>query len=156
VQLGLFSPQLPEPGRLDVTLARVAAIVGDGNVGQAVLNDTHRASDFHIEPFAVPSTEPAAAGASSSLLCLRVLRPPERTTVAIRSGRPCEMYFRSRRYNVEEAYGPWLHGGDWWNEAIWGYEQWDVIARANDSAFLACRLARDFIQNDWRVAGLYD
>ena len=32
VQLGLFSPQLPEPSRLDVTLARIRALVGDGNV----------------------------------------------------------------------------------------------------------------------------
>ena len=49
-----------------------------------------------------------------------------------------------------------LSGGDWWNEAIWGNEQWDVIGKASDSAMLVCRLARDFIQNDWRVAGLYD
>ena len=155
VQLGLFSPQLPEPGRLDVTLARIAAIVGDSNVGQAVLDDTHRTSDFHIEPFAVPSSEPISTN-SASRLCLRVLRPAEKTTVATRSGRPYEVYFRSRRYEVAEAYGPWLSGGDWWNEAIWGNEQWDVVARAKDSAFLACRLARDFIDNDWRVAGLYD
>ena len=155
VQLGLFSPQLPEPGRLDVTLARIAAIVGDSNVGQAVLDDTHRSSDFHIEPFAVPSSEPVSSN-TGSRLCLRVLRPAERTTVATRSGRPYEVYFRSRRYDVAEAYGPWLSGGDWWNEAIWGNEQWDVVARASDSAFLACRLARDFIDNDWHVAGLYD
>ena len=155
VQLGLFSPQLPEPGRLDVTLARIAAIVGEGKVGQAVLDDTRRAGDFHIEPFAVPSSEPLPTDAVSRL-CLRVLRPAERTTVATRSGRPCAVYFRSRQYAVEEVYGPWLSGGDWWNEAIWGNEQWDVIARASDSAFIACRLARDFIQNDWRVAGLYD
>lgn len=155
VQLGLFSPQLPEPGRLDITLARLAAIVGDGNVGQAVLDDTRRASDFHIEPFAVPSSEPMSPD-SSPRLCLRVLRPAERTTVGTHSGRPCEVYFRSRTYAVVRVYGPWLSGGDWWNEAIWGNEQWDVVARANDSAFLACRLARDFIQNDWHVAGLYD
>jgi len=30
VQLGLFSPQLPEPGRLDLTLGRIRAIVGEG------------------------------------------------------------------------------------------------------------------------------
>ncbi|WP_263408835.1 DNA polymerase Y family protein [Terriglobus tenax] len=155
VQLGLFSPQLPEPGRLDVTLARIAAIVGDGNVGQAVLDDTRRASDFHVERFAIPSSEPVSAN-TASRLCLRVLRPAERTTVAMRSGRPCAIYFRSRQYAVEQVYGPWLSGGDWWNEAIWGNEQWDVVARAKDRAFLACRLARDFIQNDWHVAGLYD
>ncbi len=45
VQLGLFSPQLPEPSRLDVTLARIRAIVGDGNVGSAMLT-------IHIGPTA--------------------------------------------------------------------------------------------------------
>lgn len=155
VQLGLFLPQLPEPGRLDVTLARIAAIVGDGNVGQAVLDDTRRSDDFHLESFTVATGEPTSETVNARL-CLRMLRPAERTTVAIHAGRPCEVYFRSRRYEVERAYGPWLSGGDWWNEAIWGNEQWDVIARTADSAFLACRLARDFVQNDWRVAGLYD
>lgn len=155
VQLGLFSPQLPEPGRLDVTLARIAALVGEGNVGQAVLDDTRRSEDFHIEPFAVVTTEPGPVTATARL-CLRMLRPAERTTVATRSGRPYEVYFRSCRYAVEEAYGPWLSGGDWWNEAIWGNEQWDVVARTADSELLACRLARDFVLNGWHVAGLYD
>lgn len=41
VQLGLFSPQLPEPSRLDVTMARIRAIVGDENAGRIVLEDTH-------------------------------------------------------------------------------------------------------------------
>ena len=154
MQLGLFSPQLPEPGKLDVALAKITAMVGEGNVGQAVLDDTRRACDFHVEPFCVPST-PQDVAEASSRLCLRVLRPAERITVLMRSGRPRELHFRSRRYMLEEVYGPWLSGGDWWNEAIWGNEQWDVVGRASDSAFLACRIAYDFIQNDWRVAGLY-
>ncbi len=155
VQLGLFSPQLPEPGRLDVTLARIIAIVGEGNVGQAILDDTQRVADFHIEPFSVPSSEPPST-TSISRLCLRMLRPAEQANVELRSGRPCELYFRSRRFNVEKAYGPWLSGGDWWNESIWGSEQWDLIGKTSDDVSIACRLTRDFIQNDWRVAGLYD
>jgi protein ImuB len=155
VQLGLFTPQLPEPSRLDVTLARITAIVGEGNVGQAVLDDTRRKEDFHIEAFSVPTSEPMAKTCSSRL-CLRVLRPAEQTAVELRRGRPYEIYFRLRRYAVEEAYGPWLSGGDWWNEAIWGNEQWDVIGKATDNTFITFRLERDFIQNDWRVAGLYD
>lgn len=155
VQLGLFSPQLPEPSRLDVTLARIAAIVGDENVGQAVLDDTRRCDDFHVEPFALVNTEPLVP-TEGARACLRMLRPAEVTTVTVRSGRPYDVYFRSRRYAVEEAYGPWLSGGDWWNESIWGDEQWDVIARAESSLPLVCRLARDFVQNCWHVAGLYD
>ena len=51
VQMGLFSPQLPEPGRLDVTLARIRAIVGEECVGRAVLRDTHQPNEFRMEPF---------------------------------------------------------------------------------------------------------
>ncbi|HET9088304.1 MAG TPA: DNA polymerase Y family protein [Acidobacteriaceae bacterium] len=155
VQLGLFSPKLPEPGRLEITLARIAAIVGEGNVGQAVLHDTHRTNDFHVEVFTITSKEPREPGTGSPL-CLRMLRPPEPSKVEIRRGVPSQIHFRSRAYHVEQAYGPWLSGGDWWNEAIWGNEQWDVIGKATDSAMLVCRLARDFVQNDWRVAALYD
>jgi protein ImuB len=155
IQLGLFSPQLPEPGRLDVTLAKITAIVGEGNVGQAVLDDTWRAGDFHIEPFGITTAEPPS-GDTSSPLCLRLLRPPERTRVDIDRGRPHQVYFRSRCYIVEAVYGPWIKGGDWWNEAIWGNEQWDIVGKTTDSALLVCRLSHDFILKDWRVAGLYD
>ena len=59
VQLGLFSPQVPEPMRLDVTLARIQSIVGEGCVGQAVLKDTNRHDAFRVEPFVVPSFAPS-------------------------------------------------------------------------------------------------
>jgi protein ImuB len=155
VQLGLFSPQLPEAGRLDVTLAKITAIVGEGNVGMAVLDDTRRAGDFHIESFSITTAEPPSA-ATAPPMCLRLLRPAERTRVEIQRGQPCEIHFRSRWYTVEQVYGPWLKGGDWWNESIWGNEQWDVIGKTMDSGLLVCRLSHDFILKDWRVAGLYD
>jgi protein ImuB len=155
VQLGLFSPQLPEPGRLDITLARITAIVGEGNVGMAVLDDTQRESDFHVEPFSITTAEPPTANATASL-SLRLFRPAERTKVEMQCGQPREIHFRSRCYVVESVYGPWLKGGDWWNESIWGNEQWDAIGRTTDNAILVCRLSYDFIVKDWRVAGLYD
>jgi protein ImuB len=155
VQLGLFSPQLPEPGRLDVTLAKITAIVGEGNVGMAVLDDTRRIGDFHIEPFSITTAEPPSP-ATTPLFGLRLLRPAERTRVEIRHGQPREIHFRFRCYVAETVYGPWLKGGDWWNESIWGNEQWDVVGRTIDNALLVCRLSHDFILKDWRVAGLYD
>src|SRR6202035_1070189 len=42
MQLGLFTPQTPEPSRLDVTLARIKAMVGTDRVGAPVLDGTHR------------------------------------------------------------------------------------------------------------------
>jgi len=42
VQMGLFAPQTPEPSRLDVTLARLRAMVGEERVGSPALEDSHR------------------------------------------------------------------------------------------------------------------
>jgi len=61
MQLGLFAPQLPEPSRLDVTLVRIRALVGDGNVGRAVLKDTHAAEAFRMEEFRVESAHSKVA-----------------------------------------------------------------------------------------------
>jgi protein ImuB len=53
VQLGLFTPQTPEPSRLDVTLARLRALVGEECVGSPMLEDTHRAGAFRMDSFSV-------------------------------------------------------------------------------------------------------
>lgn len=153
VQLGLFSPQLPEPGRLDVMLARIAALVGEGNVGQAVLDDTHTPEGFHVEPFQISSvtSEPTS---SEVHVCLRQLRPPQPVSVLLESGRPKSFFFRNQRCLVERAYGPWLKGGEWWNETIWGQEQWDLIARAQDDTLLFCCVVRDLIQDQWQAVAL--
>lgn len=155
VQLGLFSPQLPEPGRLDVTLARIAALVGENNVGQAVLDDTHSSEGFHMEPFQVSSATSESIP-SEPHVCLRRLRPPQPISMLLENGRPKSFFFRNQRCLVEQAYGPWLKGGEWWNETIWGQEQWDLIARAQDNTLLFCCVARDLIDDQWQVVALYD
>jgi protein ImuB len=159
VQLGLFSPQVPEPMRLDVTLARIHAIVGEGCAGQAVLKDTHRQDAFHVEPFAVP----ASAGgrkSPSQRLAVRQLRPPENVTVTVRDRQPHSFVFREKRYHVEHAYGPWSSAGDWWKPSLWSLEQWDVVATghedANNEFRLCCCLTRDLMQEGWQVEALYD
>jgi len=156
VQLGLFSPQLPEPGRLDVTLARIAAIVGENHVGSAVLDDTHAPNGFHLEPFALPTRDCNALAVPTQRGCVRRLVPPFETAMELHAGKPARFSYRGRRYRVERSYGPWLMGGEWWCERTWGQEQWDVIARGEDDAMLCCCVLRDFVRNLWHVAGLYD
>lgn len=51
VQLGLFAPQTPEPSRLDVTLARLKALVGEDRVGAPALEDSHRPGSFRMSEF---------------------------------------------------------------------------------------------------------
>jgi protein ImuB len=157
VQMGLFSPQLPEAMRLDVTLARIRAIVGEECVGRAVLEDTHRTDGFRVEEFSVAALR-AGAGSSceGSVAAMRRLRPSERVTVMLHGSRPVEFVFRERRYEVERAYGPWVMSGEWWNQSLWGVEQWDLIARAVDGTMLCCCVVRDLAQDAWSMATLYD
>jgi protein ImuB len=156
VQLGLFTPQLPEPARLDVTLARIRAIVGDENVGRAVLQDTNRPDAFRMEPFTVPSGSVFAVPSTQSRSAIRKMRPAEDISVTAQNLRPKAFVFRNKRYVVEHLYGPWLTSGDWWNPTLWGLEQWDIEARTQDNVLLHCCLMRDQVEDRWQMAALYD
>jgi len=94
VQLGLFAPQTPEPSRLDVTLARLRAMVGEDRVGRAVLKDTHRADGFRMERFAIPS--PQMRGTGGSRVDSHPTRDSEETRIeaprlALRRVRPARL-----------------------------------------------------------------
>jgi protein ImuB len=156
VQLGLFSPQLPEPARLDVTLARIRAIVGEENAGCAVLNDTHAPDAFRIEPFKVPSTRATRLSHSATRPAMRQVRPAGRISVTIQNSKPKSFFFCEQRYTVERAYGPWMSSGDWWKPSLWGYEQWDLVAYAQSGALLCCCIVRDVLRNEWQMVALYD
>src|SRR6202051_3077118 len=63
LQSGLFQPVFPEPEKLELTLARIAGIVGDGRVGSVELLDTHREGAFamrHFAPLESTSKNPAS------------------------------------------------------------------------------------------------
>jgi protein ImuB len=156
VQLGLFSPQLPEPARLDITLARISAIVGEENAGRAVLMDTHHLDGFLMEPFSISSAKLSEISSAPLRPAMRRLRPAEIVFVTLQSERPKAFTFRERRYSVERAYGPWLTGGEWWAATLWGCEQWDLAARAQDGATLCVCLIRDLMLNQWQMVTLYD
>jgi protein ImuB len=156
VQLGLFSPQVPEPMHLDVTLARIRSIVGEGNAGQAVLQDTHRPDAFRVEPFTVTSSATSGKTSAAQRLAMRQLRPPELVIVNVRNRQPESFVFREKRYIVEQAYGPWSSAGDWWKPTLWSLEQWDLVARGHDATWLCCCLTRDLLQERWQIEALYD
>jgi len=156
VQLGLFSPQLPEPMRLDVMLARIRKIVGENCVGRAVLTDTHQGDAFLIDPFVVTPEASSEVVSHKARAAIRQLRPAENASVTLCGGRPALFYFRNARYRVEQAYGPWMASGEWWNPGLWNSEQWDLVARSDDGSLLCCVLACDLADNCWRMTALYD
>jgi len=62
-QSGLFQPPTPEPEKLELTLARIAGMVGPNNVGGAQLLDTHATEAFRMQRFipAAPETKSKVA-----------------------------------------------------------------------------------------------
>lgn len=156
VQLGLFTPQVPEAGRLDVTLARIAKIVGEENVGQALLRDTHHWEGFRLERFAVPTGVPKHLPATLPHAVLRALRPAEYVDVVLDDRRPRLIQFRQQHYTVVRSYGPWLTRGAWWSSERWAQEQWDLRVRSSSGSILSCRLIRDVMLDRWSMVGIYD
>jgi len=159
-QLGLFSPQLPEPMRLELTLARIKAIVGEECAGTAVLKNMHRPDSFRMEPFTAATkpgeannTEPSVTNPAAAM---RWLRPAEAVTVTMRERQPYCFFFRGQQYGVQRAYGPWRAGGEWWSAELWSRDEWDLVARANDGTRLCGCLVHDLTENTWQLVALYD
>ncbi len=160
VQLGLFSPQLPEPARLDVTLARIRSFVSEQRIGRAVLEDTHRPDAFRMEPFTLPATTHHPNPASPGPLRASPSAPPEPVTVTLHQRRPTSFVFRNQRYTVERAWGPWYFSGNWWGVECWSIEKWDLVARTDSGSTISCSIARNPMRpaatHDWCLEELYD
>jgi protein ImuB len=159
VQLGLFAPQTPEPSRLDVTLARLKAIVGDDCVGSPILEDTHRGGSFYMESFTARD-QARPRDTQSVHIALRRVRPPAPLSMILRSMKPALFRDRERRFEVTAAYGPWRTSGCWWSSAGWDGEEWDVLAVentvGNNRASIACVLTCDRQRNAWQLEAFYD
>ncbi len=155
VQLGLFAPQTPEPSRLDVTLARLKALVGDDHVGSAVLSDTHRSGSFTMENFSM-SSQPSLRLDATVRISLRRIRPPRPIRVVIHSQKPASFRDGEGSYDVQVAYGPWHSSGSWWSINKWDMEEWDVIATNSLGETMCYLLVHDKLNNKWSLDALYD
>ena len=155
VQLGLFAPQTPEPSRLDVTLARLKAMVGDDRVGSPVLEDTHRADSFRMEGFIVDG-KASARETNPPRMALRRVRPPSHVSVTLRAMKPVAFCDRENRFAIAAAYGPWQTSGCWWSAGVWDAEEWDVLAVENSGALVACLLTCDRARYFWCLEAFYD
>ena len=155
IQLGLFAPQMPEPSRLDVTLARIKAIVGEERVGTPVLEATHRQTSFHTEAFHV-DTKTSTYDPQPARLALRRVRPPRVIQVTLCENKPAAFRDCGQSFQVAAAYGPWRSNGCWWSVDAWDTEEWDVLMSDRDGMALSCLLVRDRLRGQWRLEALLD
>jgi protein ImuB len=136
-QNGLFVPCGPDPEKLEVTIARLGKLVGEGNVGCAELLDSHRPESFRVARFIVASEQNKRRGksgpnvkeiseTSAAVTGLRVTRPAQAVRVELRNEQPVRVYLQGMRGEVVAASGPWRGSGDWWQEDSWHQDEWDL------------------------------
>ncbi len=165
-QTGLFVPAAPDPQKLELTLARIAAVVGEDNVGSPELLDTHKPDGFHMQKFVIPSaiaTAPASPrtlhSPSGNPTAFRVFRPPLPAWVQLQGNRPTRVAFQGMLGKVLRASGPWRSSGEWWDESPWQEDAWDLeihFSSESPSVKGLYRVAYDLAMENWRVKGMYD
>jgi protein ImuB len=169
-QTGLFVPLAPEPEKLELTLARLAKLVGADKVGSPELLDTHRPDTFRMKRFNLARGRKSTRNRQTTianrqcLLGFRVFRPPWPAEVQVMQGRPAGI----RAYDVKSAClvrgkiicasGPWRSSGDWWRPDLWIRDEWDIavadsMPKQNE---VVCRIYRDLRNDVWFVEGIYD
>jgi protein ImuB len=161
-QTGLFLPLTPEAEKLELTLARIASIVGNGRCGSPEMLDTHRPEAFRIVHFAPTApkydAQPTSSKRQDAVTALRIFRPPMPASVIMHAGAPVRLTSALHpvlRGEIVWSAGPWRGSGDWWREQGWAREEWDVVLQ-NESVVALYRMFRDGKSGQWFVAGSYD
>ncbi len=155
----LFSAICPDPEKVELTVARLASLVGDANIGSPELLDTHRPEGFRMCRFVPnPASRDSCRPARSSLggriqkeqraharalrspsqglekdvqSAFRVFRPAPAARVETRNGYPVQIAFSGFRGRVVAASVPWRSSGDWWREDSYAKDEWDLEIQSN-------------------------
>ena len=182
-QRGLFLPITPEAEKLEITLARIAGVVGERRAGIAKVLDTYRPDAFRMERF-VSQQEPSNGDRGLTLsdtvdippIALRVFRPARQLRVQLADGRPCKLA-ALERMRIEtscrgKSCGRQGHGvlpeTGGRNEATakdrssedaqaWDREEWDIALANNDGNSIALyRIYHDAGTGQWFADASYD
>lgn len=181
MQHGLFVPSSPDPEKLELTMARLANLVGYSRVGSPRIPDSHRPDAFEMSRFFPARDAPEvrektmrkktdSLGERAALAAFRAFRPAPRAAVVLRDGCPAHISFSDMHGEVMAASGPWRTSGEWWREDAWSREEWEIEIRpASDRNAAAIetpssseprrgiyRIYYDALCRSWFVAGMYD
>jgi protein ImuB len=151
-QLGLFDPPGPAPEALALTLARLAAMVGEGRVGAPCVPDTHRPLAVAVAPYAhaAPAPREDAAGREARV-ALHVFRPPRAADVVVAGGQMVRVSAGDIAGSVRVCCGPFRVAGEWWGEPF-DHDGYDV--ELSDGGIYL--VGFDRLASVWRVEGVYE
>jgi protein ImuB len=156
IQGGIFLPPTPPADKLQVTLARIGAMVGRENVGTPRLLNTHRPDAFQMAGLHMDGQEKLAAAAGEERqtvrLAMRLFRPALEARIRLAGRSPRTVAAAGIRGTVLRYTGPWKTSGEWWATTAWTREEWDVAL--DDGALY--RIYCELPEREWYVQGVYD
>jgi protein ImuB len=179
-QGSLFIPTAPDPDKLELTIARLASVVGNANVGSPKLLNSHRPDAFHMDNFSIAAVDRSASGSTTKCstktsaqnsseknlqkepvpqIALHVFRPPVPARVRMERNNPVFASFQGCCGKVIHASGPWRTSGHWWEEKPWQEDAWDLeiqFSAESSTTHGFYRFSYDRLLNKWFVRGVYD
>lgn len=162
-QAGLFQPRAPEAARLEISVARIRAVIGETDsqgrrrVGMPALLDSNQSDQFQV-------VQPGSKHVRQAIplepqFALRRFRPVIPARVELNAGQvPTWIGFLKQRAQVIKASGPWTNGGEWWDaKGKWLREEWDVdIALAGHARPSTYRIFQELTTHRWFVDAAYE
>jgi protein ImuB len=159
VQGGIFLPPAPAADKLQVTMARIANMVGASNVGTPALLNTHRPDAFNTtllpgqaKSHTAFSLKDESRKPEMLRLAMRLFRPALNARVQVVQLAPKNVIANGVRGHVLRYAGPWKTAGEWWTATAWSREEWDVAL--DDGALY--RIYQESTSHEWFVHGVYD
>jgi protein ImuB len=156
IQGGMFLPPTPPADKLQVTLARIAGMVGRENVGTPRLLNTHRPDAFQMTGLntdaagKLPNARPEER--QTIRLAMRLFRPALAARIRLAGMAPKAIAAAGIKGTVLRCAGPWKTSGEWWAATSWTREEWDVAL--DDGALY--RIYCELPARAWYVHGVYD
>ena len=159
VQGGIFLPPAPAADKLQITLARIGALVGKENVGTPRLLNTHCPDAFEMTAWNASgvyslqgNVKQQSEPQQTLRLAMRLFRPALHARVHLMASAPKDVVAPGVKGKVIRCAGPWKTSGEWWGPTAWTREEWDVAL--DDGALY--RIYQQMQTHDWYVHGVYD
>ncbi len=162
-QAGLFQPSAPEAAKLEISVARIRAVIGETDsrgilrVGMPALLDSHEPDHFQVVQ--TSSKHRRQTIPPEPQFALRRFRPVVPARVEVNAERvPIWIGFQKQRAQVIKASGPWTNGGEWWDaKGKWLREEWDVdIAFDGHPRPSTYRIFQELPTHLWFVEAAYE